>query len=244
MFLYSIFVLRSLDVSILGGLCSPPNICLPSASFHHFLFPVLTLPRLFFSLSPEGGQTQRSSWPNKEKQRFIFLFECFVFCSLQLQLLVIVINFFLTLLLPFHFIFQPLPLQLYFILPFQWIFFLTILISNFTLPVLQAVFAIFISVFNSFYVPLCLSQVVTPPLPLPAVPLRCPTAMIPWKGATIQVCFNHKHIVHLINRHTDRYIIVQSFCSGACSLPCVLLKLLHLLRQKIQLFVNFTKVTY
>lgn len=132
---------------------------------------------------------------------------------------------------PFYFSTFASSVVLYFAISVD--LFLTILISYFTLPVLQTVFAIFISVFNSFYVPLCLSQVVTLPPPLPAVPLRCPTAMIPWKAATIQVCFNHKHIVHLINRHTDRYIIVQSFCSGVCSLPCVLLKLLHLLSQKI-----------
>lgn len=41
--------------------------------------------------------------------------------------------------------------------------------------------------FVVFYAFLCARQVVTPPLPPPALPLRYPTAMIPWKGEVTPV---------------------------------------------------------
>lgn len=106
-----------------------------------------------------------------------------------------------------HFIFQPLLLQLYLVVLFIYdlnvsSFNYIILFSN--LSVVSARLAFLISVFNSLKtVSLCVFQVVTPPLPLLAVPLQFPTAMIPWKGATIQVCFHCKHTVHLNNRHTN-----------------------------------------
>lgn len=66
---------------------------------------------------------------------------------------------------------------------------------------------LFVSVFNScaFTFSPCPSQVVTPPLQLLAVPLQCPTAMIPWKVAAIQVYLHYKYTVCLNRRHTQIY---------------------------------------
>lgn len=41
---------------------------------------------------------------------------------------------------------------------------------------------------------MCFCQVATPPLPPLAVPPQCPTAMIPWRGATIQVFFHGRRV--------------------------------------------------
>lgn len=46
--------------------------------------------------------------------------------------------------------------------------------------------------FEFHFSPLCLSQAVTHPLLLLAVPLRCPTATIPSKVAAIQVRVHHR----------------------------------------------------
>lgn len=54
------------------------------------------------------------------------------------------------------------------------------ILSFFTLPAN-------IPVINASHVSLCVCQVVTPPPLLLAVPLQCPTAMIPWKEAVILV---------------------------------------------------------
>ena len=132
-------------------------VCL-SASFHHFLFPVLTLPRLFFFLwAPK--ETKRGALHGQIRKNNVLIsflnVSSFVLCSFNS----LFFRLFFLILLSFLLFFYPsiLSFNLASSVVLHFAISMDIFISFITLPVLQPVFAIFVSVFNSFYIPLPLS---------------------------------------------------------------------------------------
>lgn len=66
--------------------------------------------------------------------------------------------------------------------------------------------------FNSSCFCMCFCQVVTSPLPPLAVPPQCPTAMIPWRGATIQVCFHCRRVFISVRPTSGAFIKFLQRC--------------------------------